>query len=187
VNRQPFPRYASRRTQRGQSLIEYVIYIGLAALAIAGFVYFAFVGNSNTAVNSESDNLTFIVSSARKLYYNSSTGYSGVSASVLINNGVIPDTEVTGTTITSSFGTPITVAAGTLYNANDALALTYLVPPGNCSAFVSSVQSQFDRIQVAGSTEKDTTVGTAFQQSNLGTACASSAGASVTVIFTASR
>jgi hypothetical protein len=177
----------SRKSQKGQSLIEYVIYIGLAALVLVGIIYFATTGRKNSAIQSESSTLTSVVGATQKLYNADPTAFANVTAAALINNGVIPPADVIGgTSIVSGFGTPITVAPDTLYQANDSVSFTYGVPQDSCSAFVLAVNSDFAKISVGGTIVKNTTSNLALSAAALGTACQAGAG-NIPVIFTATR
>lgn len=184
-------RFLGRRigpsNQKGQSLIEYVIYIGLAALVLGGIIYFATSGRRNTAVQNEASTLTSIVGATQKLYNSDPNGFANVTATALINNGVIPSSDVVNGAMVSGFGTPITVAPATLYNANDGVAFTYGVPPDDCSGFVQAVASDFAQITIGGQLVKDVTSNTALSAATLGTRCTSTGGGNVPIILTATR
>jgi hypothetical protein len=154
---------------------------------LAGIIYFATSGRTNTEVNGESETLTSVVGQTQKLYNGDPNGFANVTAAALINNGVIPATEVVSGAIVSSFGTPITVAPATLYNANDSVAFTYSVSPSVCSPFVAAVASDFAQISVGGTLVKNTVAALSLTESTLGTQCSGSAGATVKVILTATR
>ncbi|MGH8159363.1 MAG: type 4 pilus major pilin [Rhodanobacter sp.] len=180
-------RRGGKRKQLGQMSVEQAIAIAIAALVLAGIIYYVTVGRHNVQVNSESANLTSIVAGTQKLYGQDPTSYANVTAAALINNGVVPTSEVNGTAIESSFGTPITVAPATCYQANDCVAFTYQVDPNLCSDFVTAVSGNLAKVSVGGTVVKDSTAGTAMAAAALGTACSSTNGAKVPTIFTASR
>lgn len=176
-----------RRKQRGQMSVEQAISIAIAALILAGIIYYVTKGRHNVQVNSESSNVTSIIAGAQKLYGQDPSSYANVTAAALISNGVVPPSEVNGNAISSSFGTPVTVAPATCYQANDCLALTYQVDPGLCSDFVTSVAGNLTKVSVGGTVVKDATAGTNLAAAALGTACSGTNGAKVPVILTASR
>lgn len=161
--------------------------IAIGAIILAGVIYYVTRGRHNAQINAEASNLTTIIGGAQKLYGSDPTAFANVTASALINNGVIPSGEVNGTTITSSFGTPITVAPATLYNTNDGIALTYGVSPSLCSDFVTSVAGNLAKVTVAGTPVLDATAGTVLSEAALGTACSGTAGANVPLVLTAGR
>lgn len=175
------------RKQTGQSLIEYVIYVGLAALVLGGIIYYAVSGRTNTAVNKEASSITAWVGATQKLYNSDSSGYTNVTAQALIDNGVIPKSQVLNNAIMSGFGTPITVAPADLYGTGDGVAFDIGVPPDACSSFVQAVSANLARISVGGTVIKDTTINTPLTAAQLGTQCSGSSGANVAVILTATR
>ena len=177
-----------KKQAQGQISIEYVIVIALVALALAGIIYYFTKGRNESLVNSESSALTSMIGAAQKLYNGNANGYNGITAAILIQNGAVPDSEVNGTSIVSGFGTPVTVAAATLYNTDDAVEFSYNVPPANCSAFVQSMQSNAAKIEVAGTAVKDVTAGTtSVDPTTLGTDCSGTGGAQVPINFYATR
>jgi len=180
--------HQSRRRQRGQAAIEYAIYIAIAAIVLAGIIYFINQARHRAQMNTEISNVTSIVQSTQKLYRGSPNGYSGVDATVLINNGVIPDTMVSGgNSILSAFGTPVTVSPTSVYGTNDGIQFNYQVSPSQCSDFIQGVAPLFAKITV-GSAVKDVTTGTMLDPAQLGSQCqASSSNKVLNVTFVATR
>lgn len=176
-----------KKKQLGQFSIELALTIAIGAIVLAGIIYYVTKGRHNEEVNTEASNLTTMIGGAQKLYGSDPTAFASVTAAALINNGVVPSSEVNGTAITSSFGTPITVAPATLYTANDAISFTYGVPPGLCSDFVTSSAGNLAKITVGGTTVLDSTASKPLNEAALGTACSGSAGANVAVVATATR
>lgn len=173
---------------RGQALIEYVIFIGLAALALAGIIYWATKGRQGASVDKEVSTVTTIVGGTQKLYNQDPNGYANVTAAALISNGIIRPDQVVSGAIVSGFGTPVTVAPSTCYSANDCVDFTYLVPPEKCSDFVQGIATDFAKISVAGTSVKDTTSGQpTVNAATLGTQCSGTSGANVPVVMTATR
>lgn len=178
---------SNSRKQAGQMSIEQAITVAIIALILGGIIYYVNKSRHESQINSEAANATTIIAGAQKLYGQDPTAFAAITASALINNGVVPPSEVQGNTISSSFGTPVTVAPATCYQANDCLALTYQVDPAQCSDFATSVAGNLAKLSVGGVVVKDSTAGTALAAAALGTACSGTAGAKVPMILTASR
>ena len=183
----PKPSCTRRVRQAGQMSIEMAITIAIAAVVLAGIIYYVTKGRHNAQINSESSNATTIIAGAQKLYGQDPSAFANITAAALIQNGVVPPSEVQGNALLSSFGTPITVGPATCYQANDCMALTYQVDPSLCSDFATSVASNLTKLSVGGTVVKDSTAGQALTAAALGTACSSTAGAKVPMILTASR
>lgn len=182
------PTVSQRKRAQGQFLIQIVIGIALLALILAGVIYYFNKGRGNSQVNDEAQAVTSMIGGAQKLYTGNANGYANVTTDILVQNGIVPTGEVNGNNITSGFGTPVTVAAATLYNANDSIEFSYQVPPDLCSGFVQAVDSNTAKIEVAGTAVKDVTAGTnSVDPTTLGTQCTSTAGAEVPINLYATR
>lgn len=177
----------ARKQQKGQMSIELAIVVAIVVLILAGIIYYTTQGRKGTKLNSEASAMTAIVGATQKLYNADPNGYANVAAQDLINNGVIPASMVVAGAITSGFGTPITVAPATLYNAGDGVAFSEAVSPDDCSAYVQAVASDFAKITVAGTAVKDSTANQALTAATLGTQCSGTNGANVPLVLTASR
>lgn len=179
--------FKSARKQKGQNLIGIAIGVAIIGLALVGIMVYAARARHGTQVNSEVNFLTTTLGGAQKLYNQDPNGFANVTATALIQNGVIPSANVNGTAIESGFGTPVTVAPDTLYQANDSIDISENVPPSACSDLVQDVASNFAKIVVAGTTVKDTTAGTALSAATLGTSCSGTGGGQVAITFTGTR
>jgi hypothetical protein len=179
-------RSPSAARQRGQSTIDFVIYVGLAALVLGGMAYYQFTGRTQAKVNDAISGLNSMVGKTQALYSSSANGFSGISVAALIGNGAVPASMVKGTAIYSQFGTPVDVASANIYGSSDGVQFTYqAVPEGACSDFVQGAQSWFSKVQVGSSVIKSMKDGTSFNPASLGTAC--SATSNVTIVFVAGR
>lgn len=174
--------------ERGQAqiiaaVLALIIFALLLVLAIRHF------GDAKNSVsgNGATTDVIEMIGNAQKLYHGNASGYTGVTATTLIQNGAVPSDLVNGTNISSPFGTPITVTSATLYTAGDAIAFTIPVPPAACSEFATGIAGSVAKLTVAGSTVIDSTAGTTLNPASLGTACSGTAGASVPFVLTATR
>lgn len=176
------------RKQRGQSLTEWVIYVALAAIVLAAiFVYFNRSRHEQQA-NSAASNLIAMDVAVVKQWGQDPNGFANVTAAAIVNNGDAPSAMIQGGNLVSDFGTPITVAPATTYNANDSIAYSTLVPVADCSNLVQAVAKSFTTITVAGTAVKNVAGGVpTISNTTLGTQCASTNGAQVPVVFTATR
>jgi hypothetical protein len=172
---------------RGQAIIEYLAYIALAMLVLAGLALWITRGRHNTVVQNESNAFNAMLQGTQKLYSSDPNGFANVTAQALIDNGVVDPKMVIGGQITSGFGSPVGVAPANLYGTGDGVAFTYLVPADECSEFATSTVQGLAKLVVGGTTVVDSTVGTALAPATLGTACKSSGGGNVSMVLTASR
>ena len=173
--------------QKGQALISFVLAAGLLALAVAGIMHYVGQGHAATSSTTATNNLSTIVNNAQSLYHSDPSAYANITTQALIQNGAVPTSMVSGTTLISNFGTPVTVTPSTCYNSDDCADFTYQVPQENCSKFTQNVSDLFVKISVGGTLVKDSTSGLALAPATLGSQCASSSGGNVQVVFTASR
>lgn len=178
-------RVRSKRRSLGQISIEYVVVIALVALGLGGIIYYFTKGRHETSVNSVASAVNVMAGAALKQYNGDQNGFANVTAAALINNGDVPTPMVQGANIVTGFGTPVTVAPATTYNANDSVAFSFSVPPSDCSNFVQAVASNFNSITVAGTTVKNVATGlTSVSNTTLGTQCVSTNGAQVPLVLT---
>lgn len=175
---------AAARKQQGFTLIELAIVLAIAAIiGILIFMRMTKVQNANIA-NNESSNLAMMVSDARTKFSNQGD-YAGVSAAVLINNGLVPQTMVSGATIKTGWGTGVTVAPSNLNGtANDGIKFTYTVPKKNCSDFVTGAAAAVSKITIGTTVVKNAPAGSStLDMTALGTACDASAAGTVAAAF----
>lgn len=165
----------SLKKQAGASLIEFMIYVGLAALVIAGAVNWAISASTQQSVNGLLSDLTGLNSTIKALFRGQST-YGTVSLNtVLIANKRLPNSmTVSGSTVKHSLGGDLTVTgADTIYT----MTLTE-IPTEVCTE-VAAKSNGFKSIKIgsaAAITDFPISVATASTQ------C--SASEKVTLIFT---
>lgn len=178
----------SRRSrQRGQMSIEFVIVIGLVALVLGGIVYYLAKGRTASKVNDATAGITAMLTNTQSLYANDPSGYSTITAQALIDNGAVPDKMVNGTTITSPFGGPVTVASSTVFGGPAGSGVTFTinsVPSAACSDFVNGIAASFVNVKVGTSDVRTNGSNVAGYVAALGTACKA---ANVAVALTAGR
>lgn len=176
----------SRVNQKGLTLIELLIALVIGATILFGVFYVAQVVSQKSKVSDAVQSMNTIVADTSSLYQ-SVGNYSGVSASALINNGKIPASMVSGTTIQNQFGGTITPTAVPFNGGiNNAVQYSYTnVPKDSCSSMVQALSGTFDRIVVGGTTVLDkgagTLAGNQLNVNGLGTACGV---ANVVILFT---
>lgn len=169
------PRRPFRAKQRGQigGIISAVLALAVAAI---GLMYImGYFHSATSSENSQGSTNAFITMLANtKTTYNSvAGGYTGVTAAILINNGDVPSSMAPpgSTTITSPFGTPVTVASSTILTAGDSAAFSTTVPLDNCASFAKELASNVAILTVNGTTVVNSSTNTSFDPAVLGTAC----------------
>lgn len=120
---------ASRKGQRGASLLEAIAYLGVAAIVVIGAVALLNGAFSSASTNELSEQVNAIQTGVKKLYMGQTDGYTAVTNSVLAAAGVFPSTlpiatDGTGTTH-NSWGGFVTVAP----DGVGAFTITYSVVP----------------------------------------------------------
>lgn len=109
-------RRATRKGQRGASLLEAIAYLGIAAIVVIGAVALLNGAFSSAGTNELAEQVNAIQSGVKKLYMGQTGGYTGISNSVLSAAGVFPSTiPASGANATNNWGGTVTVAgtAGT--------------------------------------------------------------------------
>jgi X-X-X-Leu-X-X-Gly heptad repeat protein len=83
---------ASRKDQRGASLLEAIAYLGIAAIVVIGAVALLSSAFSSAGTNELAEQVNAIQAGVKKLYMGQANGYTNVSNSVLSSAGVFPST-----------------------------------------------------------------------------------------------
>lgn len=86
------------KKHRGLTLVEALLFLGIAGVVIVGAVSLYNNASSNNKINEARGQIEAIVGGVKSLYETSPT-YAGLSVGVVINAGVIPQNAVQGTTI----------------------------------------------------------------------------------------
>lgn len=99
---------------RGLTLIEALLFLGIAAIVIVGAVAFYNNANNATKINQAKTQIQAIASGIRSLYA-SQASYNTVDTSLVINAGIAPKNAVDGNRLINPWGggTVITGAART--------------------------------------------------------------------------
>lgn len=158
---------AAARRQKGISVIDFAIWVGVAGIAIAAIVSLAPGIMNSIRINSESTNLPQIVSCIQK-YKWGKPNFAGTTAAQIIQNSCIPNSMVSGTAIVNRWQGSVTVTPRTTATANDSIGLTYTnLPKVACTGLIPVVADTFLSTTVNGTTVKspgaeldDTAVGT---------------------------
>lgn len=199
----PAPSFVQRAQQRGFSLIELLLVLGvLAVFLITAFVFYPQVRDRNQA-NAEATNLTAIKANINNLYASKSGNYRGLNQAVANQARAFPvsmngNDFSSSAAITSSWGSPVSIAVnaapttttqtpGRSLGANRSFSVTYTdVPAGVCLPLVTAAAMNFQGVRV-GSTEVMTGGGAGgqigFDPSIASGACVDGA---ATVVFTSS-
>lgn len=158
------------RGQKGASTVDFIIW-GVLALAvvsaIAAMSVKAFGKNDQRIVIQDTVEMMQNIRSA----YESRT-YAGVTAAIVIDNGLVPASMVNGTSIQHTYGGAVTVTPIALFGiSNNGIRYTFNSFPGSeqCSSFVRGIEKNVE-VFVVGSTTVKTSGGT-LNMSTLGTAC----------------
>lgn len=178
----------NRKSNKGMSLVELLLVVGLAAIILAGmFVAYNKVQSTNAA-NTEATNISTLRAGIKNLY-GASSNYAGVTPTVLLSARVVPDSmrTATGTTINNTFGGTVAVVPSTFAgNANNSFAITYPnVPVDVCAKLVVAVSQSFNLVTVNGTPVKNTSTATGndINIATLATSCATN-NAGATLVMT---
>lgn len=176
----------SRHQQLGQISIEYVVVIGLVAIALAGMVWFFTTGRVSTKVDATVKGVSFMLTKAQGLYMNDPTMFTNVSATALINNGAVPDSMNGTTVINSPFGGTIAVTPAAVFGGAAGSGIQFVipqVPTAGCSDLVSGLASAAVNVTVGTTVIRSNGSNVANYANTLGTACSAGGGnTSVTLV-----
>lgn len=160
--------------QAGMSLMELMMYIGIASVILLTVVGGYNAVKTSSENSSEIKNIQSIIAKVRSMFAGKNN-YTGVSATMLKNAGGIPTAMVSGTNVVHSWSdTAITIAAAT---PPTSFNLTYpAVPTANCIELAQTLAGSVTNINIGG-TALGTTVGT----NDANTLC--SVGATADMVF----
>jgi X-X-X-Leu-X-X-Gly heptad repeat protein len=105
---------ASRKAQRGASLLEAIAYLGIAAIVVIGAVALLNGAFSSAGTNELAEQVNAIQSGTKKLYMGQTGGYTNVGNAVLSSAGVFPSTvpvDATTGAALDNWGGAVTVAS----------------------------------------------------------------------------
>lgn len=147
-------RPSPRRPLTGFSLLETLLVLGVAAVAIVAiFVIYPQIQSARRA-HTETTNLSSVVASMRSLY-EGSANYASVSNTMLLNAKAFPAEMVApdGVTVTNVWGGQVLVLPSTVV-PNGFEITEKNVPPSECARLVAAADSNFSYIAVQHSVLK---------------------------------
>lgn len=174
------------RQQRGFTLIELAVVVGIGFLLVGIGLYKAPSILASYRANAELQELPQVVTNVQKSFANAAS-YTGVTLDSIIRLDAFPQNRVTipssgAATAANRWGGAITFATGTIGTTADIGRLVYAgVPAAECKQVILGAGSMFRRIYVdsanSGAAGAGTLVkadGAAVQEAAVGTACSGS-------------
>ncbi len=176
-------KYRNIPNQKGLTLLELLLAIGLVAVVIGVAIYIFGGAQSGTNAYKGTQNVLTISAAVKGLY--PTPNYNGVSAAVIASSKKVPDVYVSGANLVNPWGQNITVAAvnvGT--GTNNGFTITDPgIPTNECNSIASAVQSNFQKLTIGATVVKDDTAATPVVYSPGAAATACAAAASNSLIF----
>jgi hypothetical protein len=142
----------SKTKQKGATLLELVMFIGLAALILIGGVSWYITASEGQRISDEVSNVNAITALVRNTY-TTQNNFSGLTNSVITRSSQFPDKmRIAGDTSRIKSGwenNGVALAPATILVANDAFTITYLdVPEGPCIDFATRTFRFYERTRV---------------------------------------
>lgn len=161
--------FISRQKQRGVTLIELVVVIGIAALIVVTAMSFFSSASDSNKIKDEVANIGTLNANINRLY-TSATDYSNISIDLLRQAGAVPKNMIKGTTVQNKWGGAVTIAAaGT---GNSRYDLTYANVPGEaCTQMVAAVYAAFEKVTIKGTVVHDPNNNTIANPATIAPAC----------------
>ena len=155
---------SSKRQQRGFSLVELMIVLGISAVLILG-VYSLYTSiDSSQETQTEAQNIQAIATKIKSIYAGRNT-YTGLATANIVTANGFPMNMLDGTTPYNAWGGAVT----TTINATAGFDITYPdVPAANCQELVNAVANMFRNITIGATAVK--TAG-ALNAATLATTC----------------
>lgn len=167
----------TRKAQRGLSLLEIMIGLGIVAIIAIVAVGAATSARGSAQVSAESQNLQLITTKVKSTFA-ARQNFSGISNAMLIAQRGFPSQMVSGTNVLHSWDGAVTVAPGA---GNTSVNVTYAgVPTAACIELVNATARSFNTVTVGS-----TVVKTATQDNNdvAATTTACGAASAVNIIW----
>jgi X-X-X-Leu-X-X-Gly heptad repeat protein len=139
---------ASRKSQRGASLLEAIAYLGIAAIVVIGAVALLNGAFSSAGTNELAEQVNAIQSGTKKLYMGQTGGYANVGNAVLSSAGVFPSTvpvDANGNAL-DNWGGAVTVASP----AAGTFTISYANVPANVCINAVTAGGSWTAISVNG-------------------------------------
>lgn len=141
------------RRQRGVTLMEALVVLGIAGALIMGALQFMSSASSSQDVSTASRNLGMIASGVTSLY-SSSAVYDGLDNQVLLDAEIVPTSMIAGTDIINAWDGDVTVAPA---NSDRDFTIEYTqVPQSACTSLATSTFQSFQELAVGGTTVSTT-------------------------------
>jgi X-X-X-Leu-X-X-Gly heptad repeat protein len=140
---------ASRKAQRGASLLEAIAYLGIAAIVVIGAVALLNGAFSSAGTNELAEQVNAIQTGTKKLYMGQATGYTGVGNAVLASAGVFPSTipvDPASGVAQDNWGGQVTVAS----TATGTFTITYAAIPQSVCVNAVTASGSWTSITVNG-------------------------------------
>lgn len=171
------------RKEKGYSIIELTIAMGLISALIGGILWMARGLFTDTATNQEVSNIPIITSKIQKRYF-SQPNFVGLTNAITISYKLVPDNMVSGGSILNRWGGTVTIVPATINVANDSFSMTYTnVPSKSCLSMVPDLDGTIDVMAVGGTNVKPS--GGVVNLTTLATQC--NASTSVNIAFTTGK
>ena len=146
--------HLSKKRQKGATLLELVMFIGLAALILIGGVVWYQTASEGQRVADEVSNLNAIASLIRNTF-TTQNNFAGLTNSVITRSSQFPDKmRIAGNVnlIKSGWNDDgVDVAPASVVSTNDSFTIDYKdVPGGACIDFTSRAYRFFEQTTVQG-------------------------------------
>lgn len=168
------------RRQHGQMIYGVILGLVIVAAGIFFVVRYFNQGSSSQLASQQAAAFTVAIGKTQGLF-KTSPDFSGLDTNGiqdLAQNGVFPRDAVSsdGSTVTSLFGTPITVKSASVYGgAADGATFTLNVPVAACSEFAADIATSVAQVGVGSgdlnNVYDSTSTNNGLNQSALGQAC----------------
>lgn len=145
-----------RNNQKGIGLIELAIALAIAVGVLWGVFKIVGTVNAKRQTSSLSQSVTMMGNDLRTKF-SEQGNFTGLTTATFIQLGIPPESMISGSALSTSFSTPMTVAATNVNGTgNDGFSFTFTgFPASSCSDFVMAVAPNFARVQIGGATVKN--------------------------------
>jgi major structural subunit of bundle-forming pilus len=126
---------AARRRQKGLTLIETAMVLGVAALVIAGVLVLYNTANTSNKTSDALNQLNIIQQAVRNVY-GGTAGFTGLTTDTMVSSKSVPQKMITAAGgMANSFNGPVTVDAATVATTDDGFAVVFSgIPQEACVA-----------------------------------------------------
>ncbi|GEM_PF-4640008 len=172
--------------QSGFSSIELMITLGVLIILLAlAFTIGRFLNQQTGSLKNAIWHAQLVERAVQA--YDPQNNCQGVSAANLVNLKAVPEDMLQGGQIIDAWGNLVQAAAATTVVANDTLIVTYsAVSADDCASFAQQIEGKHFRLDVNGTTVKNTSAAQNYTVGSVATAC-SGAGAKAFNTYTRCR